>query len=80
MLPLYISALLCYIPASRHCTVIKQGGPCVYRAGPLCTVLVGVVLQTGGNLGLWLAAKGMFHPPYYVMLLLAAVACNGQTW
>ncbi|KAK9813424.1 hypothetical protein WJX73_007856 [Symbiochloris irregularis] len=50
------------------------------RAGPFLTVLVGIVLQTGGNLGLWFAAKGMWSPPYYAMLALAAVACNGQTW
>lgn len=50
------------------------------RLGPILTVLVGILLQTGGNLGLWFAVRGAFHPPYYVMLLLSAVACNGQTW
>ena len=52
----------------------------LHRLGPFLTVVVGIFLQTGGNLGLWFAAKGAFHPPYIVMLLLAAVACNGQTW
>ena len=43
-------------------------------------MLVGVLLQVGGNLALYLAVRGIFTPPYVVVLLLAAVACNAQTW
>jgi hypothetical protein len=48
--------------------------------GPMMTVLIGVLLQFGGYYGMYLAAVGRFDAPYYVMLLLAFAACNGQTW
>ena len=37
-------------------------------------------MQTSGNLLLYLAVKGMITPPYVVMLLIAAMSCNSQTW
>ncbi len=50
------------------------------RLGPMVTVLIGVALQFGGYYGMYMAALGRFDAPYYVMLLLAFAACNGQTW
>lgn len=46
----------------------------------MLTVLIGVVLQFVGYYGMWAAAIGRINPPYYVMILLALAACNGQTW
>ena len=48
--------------------------------GPVLTVMVGIVLQVGGYLGIYLAAHHRFFIPYWAMLGLAVVACNGQTW
>jgi MFS family permease len=48
--------------------------------GPMLTVLIGVVLQFGGYYGMWAAAVGHINPPYWVMILLAVAACNGQAW
>lgn len=50
------------------------------RLGPMLTVLIGVLLQFGGYYGLWAAATGHINPPYWVMILLALAACNGQAW
>ncbi|KAK9856798.1 hypothetical protein WJX84_010738, partial [Apatococcus fuscideae] len=48
--------------------------------GPVLTVMVGILLQVGGYLGIYLAAHHHFSIPYWAMLGLAMVACNGQTW
>jgi hypothetical protein len=48
--------------------------------GPWLTLMVGVCVHLTGYLGLWGAAHGMFEAPYWAVLLLAIVACNGQTW
>ena len=54
---------------------------CVHcRLGPALTILVGILLQIGGNVGLWAAVTGWYTPPYAVVLLLSMVACNAQTW
>ena len=42
--------------------------------------MVGIVLQVGGYLGIWLAAHNHIMIPYWAMLGLAVIACNGQTW
>lgn len=52
----------------------------IRRLGPMLTVLIGVVLQFGGYYGMWAAAVGHINPPYWVMILLAMAACNGQAW
>ena len=54
--------------------------PMMRRLGPMLTVLIGVVLQFGGYYGMWAAAVGHINPPYWVMILLAVAACNGQAW
>jgi Nodulin-like len=54
--------------------------PMTRRLGPMLTVLIGVVLQFGGYYGMWAAAVGHINPPYWVMILLAMAACNGQAW
>lgn len=46
----------------------------------MLTVLIGVALQFGGYYGMYMAAVGRFDVPYFVMILLAFAACNGQTW
>eukprot|EP00884_Botryococcus_braunii_P011942 jgi/Botrbrau1/20749/Bobra.0058s0077.1 len=50
------------------------------RMGPWLTLNIGVLIHLGGYLSLWAAAKGFFTPPYWAMVLLAMLACNGQTW
>ncbi|KAK9818432.1 hypothetical protein WJX72_012528 [[Myrmecia] bisecta] len=52
------------------------------RMGPMLTIAIGAILQLAGYTGLWLAATGHFPLPvkYWMLVLLAIVACNGQTW
>lgn len=53
--------------------------PC--RLGPFVTTLLGVLLHIGGYLAIWFTAThDVMTPPYWMLLLFAAVACNGQTW
>lgn len=39
-----------------------------------------MLLNAGGYLAIWSATKAYFDPPYWLLLILALVACNGQTW
>lgn len=41
---------------------------------------IGVALNTGGYILVWSAAVGHFTPAYWQLVLLAILACNGQTW
>jgi hypothetical protein len=50
------------------------------RMGPVVTISIGAILNTGGYFALWAAAVGKFDPPYWVLLIVCLVACNGQTW
>lgn len=50
------------------------------RLGPVFTIVIGVLLNTGGYLLIWLSATGLCTPSYWQLLLFAVVACNGQTW
>jgi hypothetical protein len=50
------------------------------RGGPKATLLVGVLCQTVGFLGLWLGATQKLPIPYPVMCLLAMIACNCGPW
>ena len=51
-----------------------------FRLGPLVTILVGVLLNAGGYLAIWLATSHYYNPPYWILLIFSLVACNGQTW
>ena len=44
------------------------------------TVLIGVVLNTLGYFALWASITGKLSASYWMLLLFAVVACNGQTW
>lgn len=46
----------------------------------MLTVLIGAVLQFSGYWGIYNAALGNFSCSYFVMLLMAFAACNGQAW
>lgn len=50
------------------------------RLGPFLTITVGVILNAGGYIAIWAATKHFFSPPYWLLLIFALVACNGQTW
>lgn len=53
---------------------------CCCRLGPILTLAVGCVLHAGGYLTLWAAARGALAPPYWVLLAVAFLACNAQTY
>ncbi|CAK0754435.1 hypothetical protein CVIRNUC_002297 [Coccomyxa viridis] len=50
------------------------------RVGPVLTLLVGVALHFLGYFGLWWAARGIFQPPYWVLVIIAFFTCNAQTF
>ena len=51
-----------------------------FRVGPIVTLLVGVALHFLGYFGLWWAARGVFMPPYWVLVMIAFFTCNAQTF
>ena len=52
----------------------------IHRLGPILTIAVGIVLNFGGYIAIWLAMQGYYTPSYWQLVLLLVVACNGQTW
>ena len=52
----------------------------LHRVGPVLTLLVGVALHFLGYFGLWWAARGIFQPPYWVLVIIAFFTCNAQTF
>ncbi|CAL5227480.1 g10457 [Coccomyxa viridis] len=50
------------------------------RVGPVVTLLVAVLLHFGGYFALWWAARGIFMPPYWVLVIITFFACNAQTF
>lgn len=51
-----------------------------FRVGPVVTLLMGVALHFLGYFGLWWAARGVFMPPYWVLVMIAFFTCNAQTF
>lgn len=48
--------------------------------GPRITLLIGVIVNIFGWMSLWAAAKGLIPAPFWVVLIIAGLTCNGGTW
>eukprot|EP00891_Asterochloris_glomerata_P001572 jgi/Astpho2/1572/fgenesh1_pg.00026_%23_48_t len=48
--------------------------------GPRVTLLIGTVCNLTGFLGLWAAATGRIPGPFWLLVVLALIGCNGGTW
>ncbi|KAL6780447.1 hypothetical protein ACKKBF_B13115 [Auxenochlorella protothecoides x Auxenochlorella symbiontica] len=51
-----------------------------HQLGPRLVLLLGMVTNLGGYLGLWAVVTGRISPPYWQVCALAAIACSGNTW
>ncbi|DBA83628.1 hypothetical protein WJX77_000101 [Trebouxia sp. C0004] len=48
--------------------------------GPRITLLIGVIVNSFGWMSLWAAAKGLIPAPFWLVLIIAGLTCNGGTW
>ncbi|DBA71966.1 TPA: hypothetical protein ACH3X2_010713 [Trebouxia sp. C0005] len=48
--------------------------------GPRITLLIGVIVNIFGWVSLWAAAKGLIPAPFWLVLIIAGLTCNGGTW
>ncbi|KAL3138776.1 hypothetical protein ABBQ32_005620 [Trebouxia sp. C0010 RCD-2024] len=48
--------------------------------GPRLTILIGVAVNIIGWVSLWAAAKGLIATPFWLVLVIAGLTCNGGTW